>query len=384
MPDATVAARSPWTVLALLLSISGASLAHAAPSEALAASDASAQANPMLCDQRPTYPPAAARRGIQGTSTMDLDFAQDGTLVVARLAAPSGPQPENALLDQAALASMQHCHLAHGEPRPTTRRLAYLWKLDDGRTGMDAIQALEQAEQERLAMQAADDARLVVEAEKGVAGAQLALARQYADGDHRERDDKLAVKWFRRAAEAGNADAQVYYGQRLMAGKGVSQDDDAGIAWLRKAAAQGSGAAAYGLGIFTRAGRGVRASAEDAFRWFLQGAEAGNRAAILETAEAYAKGAGTPRDPVQATRWFMAATPSSNYAIYRVGLAWRDGLGVPVDYERAAFCMAVLSRHGDRGPTAALAGIASHLDAATLARIQARADAWKVGDPLFP
>ena len=171
-----------------------------------------------------------------------------------------------------------------------------------------------------------------------------------------------------------------------MVGQGVPQDDDAGIAWLRKAAAQGNGSAAYGLGIFARAGRGMRASESDAFHWFLQGAQAGTPAAMVELADAYSKGTGTPRDDAQATRWYFAATTVSNnmYPVYRLGLAYRDGLGVPVDYERAAFCMMVAIKHPLSKPPDVMASIAPHLDAATLARVTARADAWQVGQPLFP
>jgi hypothetical protein len=240
-----------------------------------------------------------------------------------------------------------------------------------------------QAERERLKQQAAADARLPAEAERGIVAAQLALARQYANGDGRSRDDRLASQWFRRAAEAGDPDAQVYYGQRLMVGKGVPQDDDAGIAWLRKAAAQGSGSAAFGLGLFAHAGRGMPASESTAFRWYLQGAQAGSRAAMVATADAYAQGNGTPRDDAQATRWYLAASTYNMYSVYRLGLAYRDGLGVPVDYERAAFCMALAGKHGEKEPTQAFASIAPHLDAATLARVQASAWAWQVGEPLF-
>ena len=131
-------------------------------------------------------------------------------------------------------------------------------------------------------------------------------------------------------------------------------------------------------------GRGLPRSDVDALRWFRQGAQAGNRPAAWELADAYARGVGTPRDDAEAARWLLAIAPFNLNAIYRLGLAYRDGRGVPVDYERAALCMAIVGRHGERAPTQALATIAPHLDAAAMARIQARADAWKVDDPLFP
>lgn len=372
---------NPARALALVLALAAAQAGAADAASAPASVTPVTGGNPIHCDAWPEYPTGAVRKGAQGTTAMEMTFGADGTVTASRVVGASGPLPENALLDQAALAAMSHCRLEHGETPSTTRRLEYAWKLEGG--SGQSIEALRQAELDRLKQQAADDAKLPVDAERGVVAAQLALARQYATGERRERDDKLASRWFRRAAEAGDADAQVYYGQRLMVGKGVSQDDDAGIAWLRKAAAQGSGSAAYGLGMFARAGRGMPASDSDAFRWFLQGAQAGTRAAMVEVADAYAKGAGTPRDDAQAARWYLAASAHNMYSVYRLGLAYRDGLGVPVDYERATFCMALAGKHGEKASTAALATIVPHLDAATLARATARAEAWQVGEPLF-
>ena len=369
--------------LALVLASANA-VAQVSATSPSRASASAVEANPMHCDDaRPQYPLDALHKGVQGVTVIEVTFAPDGTVATSRVAVASGPLPENVLLDQAALEAMSHCRLEHGETaQASPRRIEYRWKLGDG-TDQD-LADMAARERQRLRQQAADDAALEADAKRGIAAAQLALAKQYADGDRRERDDKLATQWFRHAAEAGDADAQVYYGQRLMVGKGVSQDDAAGIAWLRKAAAQGSGSAAYGLALFARAGRGMPASDTDAFKWFLQAAQAGTRAAMFEVADAYAKGAGTPRDATQAARWYLAASPYNLNAVYRLGIIYRDGLGVPADYERAAFCMALLGRHGEKAPSAALATIAPHLDAATLARIQSRADAWKVGDPLFP
>jgi TonB family protein len=335
----------------------------------------------MHCDARPQYPLEAARKGVQGSTVIEVTFAPGGTVAATRVAVASGTRPENALLDQAALEAMAQCRLERADiAEASSRRIEYRWKLDEG-TGQPLGDEAWRARQRQLA---ADDAALEEEARRGVAAAQLALAKQYADGERRDRNDKLAMQWFQRASEAGNADAQVYYGQRLMVGKGAPQDDAAGIAWLRKAAAQGSGSAAYGLGLFARAGRSLPKSEVDAFRWFLQGAQAGTRAAMVEVADAYAKGAGAPRDDTQAAHWYLAASAYNMYTVYRLGIIYRDGLGVPADLERAAFCMALAGRHGERAPGAALATIAPRLDAQTLARIQARADAWQVGDPLFP
>ena len=366
----------------LIMLVASAAQAQPGAASAPQAGASSASTGFAHCDVRPDYPAQALRAGVQGMSLIEATFGPDGAVTSARVARASGPLPENALLDQAALAALSHCRVIPSENPKATQQIAYAWKLD-GVGDPDQMPGV-QAEHDRLKLQEAMDAQLVIDADHGVVAAQLALARQYATGDRRTRDEKLASQLFRRAAEAGDVDAQVYYGQRLMVGKGVSRDDDAGIAWLRKAAAQGSGSAAYGLGIFARAGRGMRASDTEAFRWLMQAAQAGTRPALEEVADAYAKGSGTPRDDVQAARWYLAASPYSLVAIYRLGMAYRDGRGVPVDYGRAALCLAVADRHGVNAPARALDTVAPHLDAATLAAVQARADRWKFGESLFP
>ena len=364
--------------LAAAAASAGAQPASASPADAASA----ALANPLHCDARPEYPLEAVRHDVQGTTTIEITFGPDGAAATSRVAVASGPRPENALLDQAALAAMASCRLEHREATAVTRRMTYSWRLDG--SGDPDLAPGVQAERERLRQLAAANARLPADAERGIVPSQLELARQYAGGDGRPRDDELASRWFRRAAEAGNVDAQVYYGQRLVAGKGVARDDEAGAAWLRKAAAQGSGSAAYGLGLFARAGRGMPASDAAAFDWFLKGAQAGTRAAMTEVADAYAKGIGTPRDDAQAARWYLAAAPYDMHAAWQLGLAYRDGLGVPVDPERAAFCMTVARMHSlSRRAGDVPATVLPQLDAAAQARVLARAQAWKVGEPLF-
>lgn len=82
---------------------------------------------------------------------------------------------------------------------------------------------------------------LEVLASKGSARAQFELAERYETANGVNRDDRLALSLYCRAARQEHADAALRAGRMHMAGRGgVAKDEDLGRAWLRRAAALGS------------------------------------------------------------------------------------------------------------------------------------------------
>ena len=77
-------------------------------------------------------------------------------------------------------------------------------------------------------------------AEKGDAKAQTNLGLMYETGEGVEKDDKEAVKWYRKAAEQGDDAAQFNIGQMYRNGKGVADDVVTAYAWENIAAANGN------------------------------------------------------------------------------------------------------------------------------------------------
>jgi TPR repeat protein len=71
-------------------------------------------------------------------------------------------------------------------------------------------------------------------AEQGLADAQCKIGRHYVLG----MDYKEAAKWYHKAAEQGNAYAQLNLGGMYMNGKGVPQDNVESYAWLNISATQ--------------------------------------------------------------------------------------------------------------------------------------------------
>jgi len=95
---------------------------------------------------------------------------------------------------------------------------------------------------------------LEVLASKGSARAQFELAERYETANGVNRDDRLALSLYCRAARQEHADAALRAGRMHMAGRGgVAKDEDLGRAWLRRAAALGSADAEHATRISTGA-----------------------------------------------------------------------------------------------------------------------------------
>ena len=78
----------------------------------------------------PAYPPAAAREGVAGTSTLALLVGADGRVSSARVEHSSGSR----VLDSAALNALSQCTFKpatnNGAPEAGWARLAFVWTLD--------------------------------------------------------------------------------------------------------------------------------------------------------------------------------------------------------------------------------------------------------------
>ena len=113
-------------------------------------------------------------------------------------------------------------------------------------------------------------------AEKGDAVAQFNLGRMYSDGDGVAKDEREAVKWWRKAAEQGYAKAQYNLGWGYMNGRGVAEDGREAVKWYRKAAEQGLKEAQCTLGVCYKSGIGVAKDEYEAVKWYRKAAEQGH------------------------------------------------------------------------------------------------------------
>jgi TPR repeat protein len=134
--------------------------------------------------------------------------------------------------------------------------------------GMGALSAAEPAPP-------ASFAATLAKARQGDAQAQCDLGNMYHEGQGVSKDDREAVKWYRKAAEQGYAGAQCNLGLSYAKGQGMPKDYLEAVKWYRKAAVQGLTEAQYNLGISYANGRGVSKDYREAVQWFRKAAEQG-------------------------------------------------------------------------------------------------------------
>jgi TPR repeat protein len=126
-------------------------------------------------------------------------------------------------------------------------------------------------------------------AAKGVAVAQYRLGLAYLTGTATEKDEELAVSWFRKAAEQNNNDAQFQLAKCLMEGIGLKENPKEGVALLKQAAefAHCNTDANYLLGSILEEGKLLDLDEESAVRHLVFAAEEGHPVALYKMARRY-------------------------------------------------------------------------------------------------
>ena len=121
---------------------------------------------------------------------------------------------------------------------------------------------------------AAIDPSLLVKANGGDIGAEVAIGDAYAAGNGAAREPRQrvadylqAAQWYGKAAAQGNTAAQIHLADLYRDGRGVARDMAQAIAWYRKAADQGDAGAQGTLGLLYSVGMGVDRDDVEAYYW---------------------------------------------------------------------------------------------------------------------
>lgn len=117
-------------------------------------------------------------------------------------------------------------------------------------------------------------------ADSGVDEAQFLMGTAYAEALGKDRNDKLAAEWYRRAADNGHVLAAHNMGNSHFSGTGVSQDDAMAVFWWTQAALAGDAIVQYRLGQMYEQGRGVEINIETARSWYQDSSRRGNSNAL--------------------------------------------------------------------------------------------------------
>ncbi len=140
----------------------------------------------------------------------------------------------------------------------------------------------------------------------GDARAVYQLAAQAADGPA-NRDPKLALRLFERAAVAGLGPAQFRLGNMFEKGIGTNRDPSLAKVWYGRAAERGNAKAMHNLAVLYAEGAGGKPDYATATEWFRRAAEHGVRDSQYNLAILLGRGLGAPADLGQSYRWFAIA-----------------------------------------------------------------------------
>lgn len=202
--------------------------------------------------------------------------------------------------------------------------------------------------------------------------ASLSLGVLFDTGRGVEQDEKVAFRWYMKAANLGNCFAQCLVGDMYMAGRGVGADHKESFEWYSAAAKQGHGyalemvgsmyfegcgtrqsdrkavetwkrAANKGqvrafcnLGFMSEHGRGTEKSLSEAFLFYRKAAEMGCKTSQCAVAIMYTTDKFGVKNMAEAARWYdMAARQGVGEAQYNLAFMYETGDGVLQDQKKA-------------------------------------------------
>ena len=165
--------------------------------------------------------------------------------------------------------------------------------------------------------------------------------------DSAPRDLSEEARKLYAAANQGDAGAQVALARLYAQGRGAPQSDAEAARWIRKAADQGNTEAWHALGVLYEGGRGIPKDAAEAARWYRRAGERGNPVSQNNLGAMYASGVGVPKDDAEAVAWYRKAADQGNArGQYNLAMMYLAGQGVAKDESEAA---RLLRRAADQG-----------------------------------
>ncbi|WP_455222682.1 tetratricopeptide repeat protein [Kaarinaea lacus] len=167
----------------------------------------------------------------------------------------------------------------------------------------------------------------------GELASQNAAGLAHLNGIGVKKNEKLAFRWFWRAADQGYAEAQANLGDMYLYGKGINPNYVEALKWYNKAAAKNNAKAQYALYFMYINGFGVRRDKQQAIEWLKRSAEGGYPAAQTKLGLMYRAGINLPRVPEQAAQWLRrAAEQGDAEAQYHLARQYAMGIGVERDF----------------------------------------------------
>jgi len=124
---------------------------------------------------------------------------------------------------------------------------------------------------------------------------------------YEQGDFTTALQEWTPLAEQGDRKSQAWLGVMYNHGKGVPKDNKEALKWYRKAASQEDGLAQTMLGYMYYDGEGVPKDYKEAFKWYRKAASQEASPAQFQLGQMYHLGLGVPKDNKEALEWYRKA-----------------------------------------------------------------------------
>jgi TPR repeat protein len=187
-------------------------------------------------------------------------------------------------------------------------------------------------------------------------------------GSGTSRSEYDAVRYLRESADLGYAPAQTALGALMERGTGVLPSQTEALALYKKAAGQNDPIAMWVVGRMYLNGEGVIRDRLEAEKWLRRSAESGNEFGQFLY--------GLAKEEVEyqeAPQWFRkAANKGLIQAQRKLGLALKNGRGVPVDKAEAYQWLLLAAENGDNTAGIELTALESDLGSHQVQAIKKR------------
>ncbi|NJM38330.1 MAG: hypothetical protein HC845_10995 [Akkermansiaceae bacterium] len=187
----------------------------------------------------------------------------------------------------------------------------------------------------RLPTESKEMTELRLLAEKGAVNSQYNLGVMHYKTSQDDLSDRFAFQWFMAAAEEGDLGAKNEVGRAYLEGIGTDQNHALAFQWLSQAAEAKHVRAIGDLARCYEHGYGVAANLAKAEEFYLQAANLGDLDAMCNIGILYLDGKPANKE-AEGAQWLQKAASSDHaYALYSLGFAYLNGVGVPTDRMKA-------------------------------------------------
>ena len=175
-----------------------------------------------------------------------------------------------------------------------------------------------------------------------------------------EKDEKTALKLFKRAAKLGNAAAEYNLGMAYACGYyGLTADRKVALYWLKKSVKGENPSACLQMGLYYYYTVKTKAAYKKAFELFTDAYNFGEEQAIINIGLCYLQGNGVKEDKKEAVKRFKVAAEKcgSGVAYHNLGICYENGFGVRKDYKKAIEMYGKAVENGEKAGLEAIKNI---------------------------